>query len=344
MVGLKRPGKWIAMTETNPAKIRLQNALDAALKRYELMMGYPYSVRPALDVVVSDQFVALARPIGNDNGFEITVTTGVLDRLSDLWERAISLSDGLPEASQLNVGDIDQAVDASLVFLMLHELHHHYIGHLELVGSAGLSETGFENGMGLTRVAEVKPPVLSELDPDEAIAVWRCLELQADHDAIEIHLEHYSKDAWPYIRFYMATAMAVMILIEKQGDTDDSDRTYPLSATRIFQVFGALALLWQPIETSDWDAPEDHEIEAYHGAVVAPAISDAIILAAAGGVEAIANEHTDADDLFEDMRMLQEPHKHDLTQLKTTGAREYASLFPANEKAKELLGLEKFAT
>ncbi len=41
--------------------------------------------------------------------------------------------------------------------------------------------------------------------------------------------------------------------------------------------------------------------------------------------------------------MLQEPDKHDLTLLKTAGAREYASLLAFNAVARELLGPEKFA-
>lgn len=321
---------------------RLTLALNAALNRYALVMGEPFPAKTSLKIIETEEFLALARPDGG--GVVITVSTGVVQRVKELWQRAMELSNGLPEDQQLNIVNVADAVDASLVFLILHELHHHQIGHLDLVGPAGISETSFVPELGLTARSGAKPSALDMLDKNTAILVRRCLELQADHDALEIHLDHYSSEGWGYIRFYMASAMAVMVLIEQQGHAADDDRCYPLSATRIFQIFGALALLWQPLPTSDWDAPNDDEIEAYHEAVVAPAISDAIILAAAGGVAAITNDRTDADDLFEDMRMLQEPHKHDLTTLKTIGAREYASLILANEKAKELLGREKFAT
>lgn len=322
---------------------RLQNALNTALDRYAVVMGKPFPAKASLKIIETEDFLALARPDGV--GVVITVSTGVVQRVEELWRRAPQeLSDGLPEDRQLNVVNVADAVDASLVFLILHELHHHQIGHLDLVGPAGISETSFVPELGLTSRSGAKPSAFDMLDKDTAILVRRCLELQADHVALEIHLDHYSSEGWGYIRFYMASAMAVMVLIEQQGHAIDDDRCYPLSATRIFQIFGALALLWQPLPTSDWDAPNDDEIEAYHAAVVAPAISDAIILAAAGGVAAITNDRTDADDLFEDMRMLQEPHKHDLTTLKTIGAREYSSLILANEKAKELLGREKFAT
>lgn len=39
------------------------------------------------------------------------------------------------------------------MFLMLHELHHGMIGHLELVGPTGISETKLPVGLGLTRRA-----------------------------------------------------------------------------------------------------------------------------------------------------------------------------------------------
>lgn len=317
-------------------------ALHGAINRYALVMGSEYPAEAIPTNLDSDHFIALARPKGD--AVEIVVSIGVVAALETLWRDAMALSDKLPEDQQLNVVSASDAIEASMVFLMLHELHHSQIGHLDLVSSAGISETSIIPELGLTSRSSSKPSLLAGLNKQDAIMVHRCLELQADHDALEIHLDHYSNEGWGYIRFYMASAMAVMILIEQQGNASDAERSYPLSATRIFQIFGVLALLWMPRPKSDWDAPDDAEIMAYHEQVVVPAVSDAIILAAAGGVEPIANDRNDADDLFEDMRMLQEPHKHDLTKLKTAGAREYASLMPANEIAKDLLGREKFAT
>lgn len=289
----------------------------------------------------SDEFVALARPDGD--GMEVIVSEGVVNAVTVLWHDAMALSDGLDEELQLNVGDVEQAIEASLMFLMLHELHHGMIGHLELVGSAGISETKLPAGLGFTRRAGAKPSKLAGYSKEQILAIHRCIELQADHDALEILLGHYAPERGDLIRYYMATAMAVMILIDQQDQASDEDRTHPKSATRIFQLFGSLATLWQPRAKSDWEAPDEEEIMEFHAQVVAPAVADAIILASAAGITPIVASLQDADSLFDDMRMLQEPDKHDLSTLKTEGAREYAELLPFNALAIELIGPEKFS-
>jgi hypothetical protein len=312
-----------------------------ALNRYAQVMGEPFPLPIRLTPVVSDEFVALARP--NRDGMEVLVSEGVINAVTALWHDAMALSDSLDEELQLNVGDVDQAIESSLMFLILHELHHGMIGHLTLVSPTGISETKLPEGLGFTRRASSKPSKLAGYSREQILAILRCIELQADHDALEILLGHYAPERGDLIRYYMATAMAVMILIDQQDQASDDERTHPKSATRIFQLFGSLATLWQPRAKSDWEAPDTDEIMEFHAQVVAPAIADAIILASAAGITPIVASLQDADALFEDMRMLQEPDKHDLSTLNTEGAREYAELLPLNALAIELLGPEKFS-
>lgn len=314
---------------------------QSALARYVLIMGEAFPMTVRLTPLVSDEFVALARTDGD--GMEVIVSTGAVDAVTALWHDAMALSDSLDEQLQLNVGDVDQAIEASMTFLMLHELHHGMIGHLELVGPTGISETQLPVGLGFTRRASAKPSVLDGYSKEQTLAIRRCIELQADHDALEILLGYYRFERNEVVRFYMATAMAVMILIDQQDQALDDERTHPKSATRIFQLFGSLATLWQPRPKSGWEAPDDDEIVAFHAEVVAPAVSDAIILASAAGIAPIVASLEDADALFDDMRMVQEPDKHDLSKLKTEGAREYAELLPDNALAIQLLGPEKFS-
>ena len=318
----------------------LNNALDSALERYAAIMGEPFPCVPIRNFIESESFEATAT--SNGETVKIRVSTGVVDTLTKLWQAAIELSNQLPEDKQLNVVRIDDTVNASLTWLMLHELHHFQIGHLELIGSAGISETSLATGLGLTSRSVSEPTILDEMDKEQALAIQRCWELQADHDSLDIMLDRYSTEGWGYIRFYMAACTAMIVLIDQQEEVETIHQTHPTSAARIFQLFGALATLWQPNSTSDWQPPSDEEIIAYHGAVVAPAVSDAIILAQAAGAISIVKSWDQVDDLFNDMRMLQEPHKHDLSKLQTAGAREYASLIPANQTAIELLGPEKF--
>lgn len=320
---------------------RLRDALNAALERYAGVMGKPFPGKASLTFQTTDDFIALARP--SADGVEIIVSSGVVTRTKELWAQAAEISDGLPEENGLNVGNTEEAINASLMWLMLHELHHHQIGHLELVGSSGLSETGAFPELGLTQRSAHTPSRLDGMAKQKRLAINRCIELQADHDALEILLDRYSDQGWEYIRYYMACAMAVMVLIDQQGQAPDNDRSYPLSATRIFQLFAALAYLWMPGPNSDWEAPEDSEIDAFYTAVVIPAVSDAIIIATAGGAQPVIASFEQIDALLYDMRMLAEPDKHDLSLLQTLGAKEYADLLPANAEAIELLGSEKFS-
>lgn len=320
---------------------RLTHALNAASDRSALVTAEPFPVEASLTILDTDDFVALAHADGG--GVVITVSTGVVQKTAVLWRRAIALSDDLPNSSRLNVDDVEQVIDASLAWLMLHELHHHQIGHLELVGSAGIAETALSPKLGLTRRSVQSPSPLDGIRGSDHLAIRRCLELQADHDALAILLGHYDIKRWDGIRDNAAAAMAMMVLIDQQDQADDSDRTHPLSATRIFQLFGSLALLWMPDPNSDLEVPEDAEIKAFHKAVVAPAVSDGIILAEAGNTPPVVNSMEDTDLLFHDVRMLQQPNNHDLSQLQTAGAREYAALLPFNAKAIALLGAEKFS-
>lgn len=321
---------------------RLKTAYQAALDRYQMVMGEAFPSQSSLICHPISDFVALARPM--KDGVEIVVSTGMLDDVIALWQKVMKLSDSMPEEIQLNVANIDDAIDASLMWLFLHELHHEQIGHLELVGPSGISETATSIELGLTSRSVSKPSVLDGLDKDNTLAIKRCLELQADHDALEIILDRYSNDGWEYIRFYMTAAMAVMVLIDQQDDADDDDREHPLAETRAFQMIGVLTHLWKPTQTADWEAPDNEEISAFYQDVVIPSVADFFVIATAAGQSNIVESWDDIDHFLDDILMLQEPGNHDLSQLKTAGAREYAELTPVNQVAIKLLGSEKFFT
>ena len=295
-----------------------------------------------LETPETDEFIAHARQ-GNDDTVIVTVSTGVVKDTIALWQQAHELSEQTPEEYRLQIDDVDRAVDASLIWLILHELHHAQIGHLDLVGSAGISEIKQSPELGLTRQSKSRPSVLDGMKKDKVLAIQRCLELQADHDAQEIFWGHYSKKNWESIRFHASCVMAMMVLIDQQDQASDDERTHPTSAARIFQMFSVLAYLWMPRPNSDWDAPELEEIQGFYDAVVIPAVSDAIILAYAGGAKPVVETFERVDDLINDIRMLMEPSKFDFSQLQTAGAREYAELLSVNDKAIELLGPEKFS-
>ncbi|MEP3345198.1 MAG: hypothetical protein ABJN34_10135 [Litoreibacter sp.] len=80
-----------------------------------------------------------------------------------------------------------------LVWLMLHELHHFEMGHFEFAGRLCLTEAHAPSSFGVVSRAKSQPsPALAQIDADDLPKVEPCLEMQADHDAIEMLIDAYA--------------------------------------------------------------------------------------------------------------------------------------------------------
>ncbi|WP_026480549.1 hypothetical protein [Ahrensia sp. 13_GOM-1096m] len=326
----------------------LATSLRLALSRYELCVGETLSPEPNIELLENEDFIAFAEPDGD--GVRVHVSIGVVLSLTDLWQKAKAYSDSLPEEDQLNFEDVDQAIDASLQWLMLHELHHFEMGHFKLTGGRGIAETSQSKAFGLTQRSAQKPALLDQLPAEHHLLAERCLELQADHDATEMLLDAYSTDGWDILRFYAASIFAVMVLIDQEDEADDATRTHPKAATRIFQFMGYLSVMWsipayikaqqKGLEQPDPDdLPSTEEIEAYHALVVAPAFADAVLIARAAGAQSTINDLGSAEDFVADVRAAQ---LHSGSEMRTKGALEYDSLLPINLALMQLLELKQF--
>lgn len=331
----------------------LNSTLSAVQNRYELIMDEPFPVAPEHDFFEDNSFIALAQPVAD--GVRLHISTGVVDALTDLWQNAEVYSNNLPEEDQLNVGNIDQAIDTSLQWLMLHELHHYQMGHFKLNGGMGLAETSAAYSMGLTSRSKPEPCLIDQLPLEARPLARRCMELQADHDSTEMLLDVYSNDGWDILRFYAACIFAVMVLIEREekAQIDDDEREYPKAATRIFQFMGYLTIMWSipavvKAHQNGWDAPraEDlpstQEIEAFHAQVIVPAFSDAILIAKANDAQSVIDDLGSVEDFIADVRLAQNPENASLSDFKTVGAKEYMSLAPVNAALLDLLEIDPF--
>jgi hypothetical protein len=318
------------------AENRLRHAHASALEHYEQVTGRAFSRPSVLTIHPTHDFVALIR--SKKDRVEIVASLGVVSRLESLWQKVLRQSAQLPKNKRMNIFDINEAIDSSLIWLMLHELYHEEIGHLSLVGSAGLSETFLNSELGLTKRSSLsKPSVLDGMTHQKAIAIRRCLELQADHRALEIMLDHYSNEAWEYKRFSITTSIAVMVLIDDQDVANDIQRTHPYAATRAFHLIGILGQAWKAQHASGRPRLNDEEVKAYHKNVVIPAVLDFFMIATAVGNSTILQSWDDMDMFFKDIRMLQAYTEYDPTQFQTQCAKEYASLADINQEAVLLL-------
>jgi hypothetical protein len=327
------------------------------LNRYKKCTDEAFPGAVEWDFPITDQFIALAEPhLGEDgeDGIRVVISSGVVDRLTDAWNAAMEYSGQSSDPHFLNVGDVDEAIERSMHWLMLHELHHFQMGHFKLKGGMGLVETSQSVAYSLASRSESDTPSLIEaLPPEERKPAERCLELQADHDTIDMMLDGYSNTNWPELRFLAACNFMIMILIEQEEQIAKSNltRTHPKAATRIFQLLGHLASMYlipAKIKAQEKglaridpnDLPPDEEIAAFQTEVVYPAFADAALIAKANSADAIVRELGDFTDLIADIGALQIPS--DNVALKTEGAIEYAELEALNFKLMQMLDLPRY--
>ncbi|MBO6815721.1 MAG: hypothetical protein JJ891_12725 [Rhizobiaceae bacterium] len=336
---------------------KLNHLRKKTLSRYEKCTDEAFPGAVEWDFPKTDQFIALAEPHPDDNGkggVRVVISSGVVDRLTDAWNAAMEYSGQSSDPHFLNVGDVDEAIEYSMQWLMLHELHHFQMGHFKLKGGMGLVETYQSAAFALAMRSDNDASSLIEMLPlEERKPAERCLELQADHDTIDMMLDGYSNTNWPELRFLAACNFMIMILIEQEErlTKDDPNRTHPKAATRIFQLLGHLASMYlipakikaqeKGLDRPDPNnLPPESEIIAFQSEVVYPAFADAALIAKANGADAIVQELGDFTDLIADIGALQLPNDNPI--LKTEGAIEYAELEALNFKLMQMLDLPRY--
>lgn len=127
----------------------LQQATADALRRYEVGMGtsFPAKVR----VEVADDKYFGAGVFETDGSYIIEVNIAVQSAIDLLWQDALQ-SSILNDDEGNRVTDVDgselsqgRLAHISLTWLILHELTHLKLGHLDILKSAQLVETDFGN-------------------------------------------------------------------------------------------------------------------------------------------------------------------------------------------------------
>ena len=197
------------------AKARLSVALVTALAQVEELMGEPFALVPKLIPHKEAAFWALCETDGD--GLTIRVSEGVVAAVDALWAAFLATQ---AERSDALVAQGGEMADLSLVWLMLHEMQHHDLKHFEIIGSGGIAETRAPQVLALVERHAARPNLLAGLGPAELAKVEPCLELQADHDAIELLIDAYSTEEWESLRHRATAIMAMMVLIEVNDGAD----------------------------------------------------------------------------------------------------------------------------
>ena len=328
-----------------PSKIdQIHAALETALRQIDELMGELFPKPPKLTVVEHPDFWALAEL--REDEFHIQVSTGVVAIISDLWADALTNNALCNDDGEHIAKDIDHLTHVSLVWLLLHEMEHLSLGHFAFTGKMCLTETAQAQRFSLVSRADTKPSFPNSINPN---LVEPCLELQADHDAMEMLLDSYSPDKWDELRVRAACISVVMVLIErtdsKRGITHSS---HPKAATRIFQLLGHISEMWSHparaialqngVALNPNDLPSSSEKKRFVHDVIRPAFFDAVKIAQIAKADSIRTDLGDPEPFFQDILIAKAGNPATFGTLKTAGAKEWAKLVLVNEKIMAALG------
>lgn len=214
-------------------------------------------------------------------------------------------------------------VSVSTKWITLHERAHIELGHFSIL--EGVPTFNLISKSGKSQVQE----------PDLPRALWdkveRCLELQADHEALEEMMGTMGVSDWAELRITIASIAAVMVVIEKaDAENPNLSETHPKAATRIFQLLGHVNDMWSiGASLNADDLPDAERIQAFAKEVILPAYFDAIEMARSSQATSFIEDLGDPEIFFADIAHAK---LGNWDQLQTIGAQEWAELKDANEQ------------
>ena len=192
------------LTNNSITKIRLDRATADALERYELGMDEPFPFHVDIEIVGNSHFGA--RVFETGNSYTIEVNSAVLSGIDQLWKQALQSTVLINDAGN-RVNDIDgseltleRLAHLSLTWLVLHELMHIRLGHLELLDSAQLVETDNEESADGFWQRNQIADIANVLSSKERKLFRPCLELQADNEATEVMFGIFAESEWGRFR------------------------------------------------------------------------------------------------------------------------------------------------
>lgn len=319
----------------------IEEAMGAALTQYGNTMGEDFPVVPELKLVEDDDdFWADARL--KDGTVVVSVTAGLINAVEKLWVDVMKQQEENGDENRDHIpGTVDDLIHTSLVWLLLHELHHYQMGHFAITGRLSLSEAKDANSFGaLNRGSRTVPPALKNVPVDDLPMVEPCLEMQADHDAIEMLLDAYSPDGWHIIRARTAAIAAMIVLIEREDAKRGHDlSSHPKAATRVFQLIGHVVQMPRIEEIMARQNPEwginphiasEDELTAFNRQVVRPAYFDVLEFARLAAAQSIIDDLETPERFFQDINFARIVKRKAHGPMSTVGALQWGELERVN--------------
>lgn len=276
----------------------IHQAMRRAVKQMQAFYQNERCHKPMLAVEESKSFEA---SIKRDCDLTLHVATGCVNALKRLQIKTSVTFD----------------LETALEWLILHELHHAALGHFDMMRGVPI--------LNLVARVDAQPVCLDMVQKGDWHKIAPCLELQADHDAMEMMLGSFVGADASKLRELVACITAVIVLIERADGVNDADlNTHPKAATRIFQLLGHVSEMWAiKTQVNGVPLPPEQKIQAFSKNVILPAYFDAISLAKAAGADTISADLGSPEAFFANIANAKLGQWDALT---TSGAQEWASL------------------
>lgn len=345
-------------------KTRLQQSLTTALALYRDEMGQSFPWPVTTELNKDARFWAEVSE--TDDSVTIIVSTGAISSIDELWRDAWQSPILSDEAGRrlILINNDDTALrklsDKSLTWLVLHELMHVRLGHLDVLGNNHLVETDISEDISTDidsskklnpNHSNIKSTIETVLSESEKIHLRPCLEMQADNEASELMFGVFSEDSWPQLRINAVCIFVMMALIEKaNSQSKATSKTHPSAGVRFFtlmaQLFQYQLYPGSELETEDGISrvrtPEplsEQEFDRYAKAVLMPLVNDAVDVAMWAQAKTFLGDLGGKGAMFQDIFEIQYAVDLEKADLKTNAAREWRTLIWINEKIMASTGL-----
>lgn len=320
--------------------------------------GFQFDEAPKVSLNHGEVSFSARAFVCDNETIAIEINSGCLEQIDRLWEAVLNerilIGEDGQKLSNLNGEPLEKSylMHVSLVWLVLHELMHVRLEHLELLGVASLVEVEPKSNKSQTKISLKLAERFSDCD----VRLLRsCLELQADNDATQALFGDYDEDKWDQFRIGAAAIFVVMALMERAEtllNLNEDERTYPKVGTRFFTLFAQLFQYWlygnAKLEAGDGESfvrtsakPQARNFERYAKTVLAFTISDAIQIAACAGVKSFLDDIGAGQGFFEDIHQIQYADDLADVELQTPAAKQWRELLPINEAFMAITGLRR---
>lgn len=321
---------------------RLENCFARAVQLFERNLDF--APQSQIDLR-ADSGADFAVKVAEDgNRFTLSISDGVVAEIDRIWDLLgetpiLTTGEGFERLSfeGQKIEAPEKFADLSVTWLLLHELMHVEMGHLDFSPEARLVEVSMTEGAH-------ERDIPAGLEKADLPLIDKCFEMQADSEATDVFLGLYDNSRWTDLRVQAVCIFVVMALIERENvRLGNFGATHPRAGTRFFTLLGHLFQMWlypnAVLDTSSGDTvvktpeiPTEAEFKSYAHHVLTPLVGDAAYVAGFCDAHSFLKDIEGKGALFRDIFTAQYGEELIIESFETVAGKEWLELRGINER------------